>query len=376
MSADAPTPARQRVALVMIARDEAAHIQRALVSALPWVDDALVLDTGSRDDTVALAQAAGARVAHFAWVDDFAAARNHALDLAGADWHVVLDADEWIADGGEALAALRDRAPDFVGQLRVDSLQQGPDGRHSQAPSWLSRVLPGPVRYAGRVHEQPQHSLPVRPLPLTVGHDGYLPPALAAKAGRNAGLLQAALNEAPHDAYLWYQCGKDHDVYERYAQAIACLDRAEQLLPPQQPAPAWTHDLCVRRLHALKRCGRHAEAVQHAEAAMAPWADSPDLFFALGDLLLDWAAEEPARAGELLPMIESAWQRCLALGEHPELEGAVAGRGSHLAAGNLALLYDLLDRPADATHCRELAALGQFTARERFGLTLSGNPAI
>jgi len=347
MPAEAPPPVgqpqRQHVTLVMIARDEARHMQRALASALPWVDDALVLDTGSRDDTVRLAREAGARVEHFPWVNDFSAARNAALALAGADWHLVLDADEWIADGGPAIAALRRQAPNFVGQLRVDSQQDSATGA-SVAPSWLSRVLPGTVRYAGLVHEQPQHALPVRRLAVAVGHDGYLANALAAKAGRNAHLLQQALAQAPNDAYLWYQLGKDHDVYERYAQALDCLDRAAALTMP--PEPGWLHDLTVRSLHALKRCGRHAEALQRAEAGLSRWAQSPDFFFALGDLLLDWAANEPERAPELVPLIETAWQRCLALGERPDLEGAVAGRGSHLAATNLALLHALLGTTA------------------------------
>lgn len=344
-----------RVALVMIVRNEAARIGRALASALPHVDEALVLDTGSTDDTVARALAAGARVAHFDWVDDFSAARNAALDAAGADWHVVLDADEWLAEGGEALAALRHTPPAHVGALRVDSLDDG--GATTQhASSWISRVLPGAVRYAGCVHEQPQHRLPVQRLPVVLGHDGYMKDALAAKAGRNRALLEREVADRPQDAYAWYQLGKDHDVYSRHAEALPCFDRAEALLPDAAPGPAWLHDLVVRRLHALKCMGRHADALLRAEAGLAPWADSPDFFFALGDLLLDWAAEEPARADALVPMIESAWQRCLALGERPQLEGAVAGRGSHLAAHNLGLLYAGLGREADAAECRRLAA--------------------
>ncbi|HSI47697.1 MAG TPA: glycosyltransferase [Ideonella sp.] len=351
----APGAQRFRVALVMIVRNESHQLGRALASALPWVDEALVLDTGSTDDTVALARAAGARVAHFQWTHDFAAARNAALALAGADWHLVLDADEWIAEGGPALASLREFAPTFVGALRVDS-HQGEGAQASTAPSWLSRVLPGHVRYAGRIHEQPQHRLNVQRLPVTVGHSGYAPAALAAKAGRNARLLLAALREQPADAYLWYQLGKDHDVYERYADAVAAFDRAEALtLSASRGRPAWLHDLVIRRMHAWKRCGRHAQALQWAEQALVAWAESPDFFFALGDLLLDWAADEPHRAEHLLPMIEQAWRRCLHLGERPELEGAVAGRGSVLAANNLALLYDLMDRPAEAASCRALA---------------------
>jgi hypothetical protein len=360
MSADARALAHLRLVLVVIARNEALHLPRLLASVRPWVDDALVLDTGSTDGTQRVASEAGAQVAHFGWVDDFSAARNAALAQAGGDWHLVLDADEWLVSGGEALAALRQQAPHFVGQLRVDS-QQGSGAHTSVAPSWLSRVLPGHVRYSGRVHEQPQHQLPCQRLPVVIGHDGYLGTALAQKAGRNARLLQQALDDTPDDAYLWYQLGKDHDVYERYAEALACMDCAALLVQatPKALQPPWLHDLVVRTLHALKRCKRHAEALQRAEAQMATWEQSPDFFFALGDLLLDWAADEPARAGELLPLIESSWQRCLAIGERPDLEGAVAGRGSHLAAGNLALLCDMLDNPKQAAQYRAWAAAWQ-----------------
>jgi glycosyltransferase involved in cell wall biosynthesis len=336
----------------MIVRDGGATLARALSSALPWVDDALVLDTGSADDSVRIAEMAGARVERAFWRDDFSLARNQALELAQADWNLILDADEWLEDGGSVLAQLREQKPNFVGSLCVESTQ-GHEGNRSSVPAWLPRLLPAGVRYSGRVHEHPQHRLQVRQLPVHLGHCGYWPGALAAKSGRNARLLQASLAEQPDDAYLWFQLGKDHDVYERYAEAVTAFDRAEALLGAHRPA--WQHDLVVRRLHALKRCGQHAFGMTLAEQGVRLWADSPDYFFALGDLLLDWAAEEPERASSLLPMIEDAWKRCLALGERPELEGAVRGRGSFLAAGNLALLYDVIGRPEDAAHCRALS---------------------
>ena len=88
-----------RIALVTIARNEARCLQRCLDSARPWVDEMWVLDTGSVDATMAIAEASGAGVAQFMWCDDFAAARNAALLLTDADWCVVLDADEWISEG-------------------------------------------------------------------------------------------------------------------------------------------------------------------------------------------------------------------------------------------------------------------------------------
>ncbi len=65
-----------RLALVMIVRDEARCIARCLESVAPFVDSMIVLDTGSTDDTVAIAQACGAAVHQFSWCDDFSAARN------------------------------------------------------------------------------------------------------------------------------------------------------------------------------------------------------------------------------------------------------------------------------------------------------------
>ena len=204
-------------------------------------------------------------------------------------------------------------------------------------------MLPRGVRYEGHVHEQPKHALPVQRLATVLAHDGYRADALKAKAGRNADLLARALAQAPDDAYLHYQIGKDHDVYERYADACAhfarsraCEDASGATVTLAGTTPGWHHDRLVREIHALKKCRQHAQAVLLAENAMAAWSHSPDFFFALGDLLLDWATEEPTRAGELLPMIESAWLRCLEIGERPDLEGSVAGRGSALAARNLA----------------------------------------
>ena len=331
------------VALVVIARDEAPRLPRLLASVAPFVDRMLVLDTGSRDDTAAVARAAGAQVGDFDWCDDFAAARNAALELAGADWHVVLDADEWLLEGGSGLATLRQLEPDFVGALRIEDR-----GAASGGSDWISRVLPGSVRYAGRVHEQPRHALPVRRLDVVVGHDGYAPERMAAKRGRNRVLLQAELAAAPADAYLWYQLGKDHAVYDEHTEAAAAFERALGMLG----AEAWRLDLVARQLYSLKRCARHADALRLAERLIGVCGESPDFFFALGDVMLDWAALQPEHGEERLALARQAWQRCLEIGERPELPGAVPGRGSWLAAQNLAVIHEVLGEVAQAEFLR------------------------
>jgi tetratricopeptide (TPR) repeat protein len=343
-----------RIALVMIVRDEARSLERCLVSACPWVDEMVVVDTGSVDATTEIARRLGARVERFDWIDDFAAARNAALALTDARWRLVLDGDEWITHGGEALAALR--APggaDVLGLIRVASLFDAGDAAVGEAPSWLPRVLPRGVGYVGRVHEQPDRSLPRRRLPIVVAHDGYLDAQQAKKAGRNEKLLTLALAAAPDDAYLRYQLGKDLEVRGRHH---AAAPHYLQALAAAELNAAWRHDLVVRTLFTLKKIGRHDAAIALAEAEAPRWSGSPDFYFTLGDLLLDCAASAPERAGELLPKIESSWLRALEIGEQPDLADTVRGRGSFLAAHNLAVLHAGLGHDAEARRWRERAA--------------------
>lgn len=344
-----------RLALVMIVRDEAQAIARALRSARPHVDRMIVLDTGSVDDTAAIAAAEGAEVASFAWIDDFAAARNASLALSDAAWNLVLDADEWIEAGTDSLGpeTLPLSGGGFMGEIRRDNrLDQA--GGEGAAVTWIPRVLPRGVRYAGRIHEQPVGVDRSVRLPLRLGHDGFTSANLARKGDRNEALLMMELQGAPEDPYLWFQLAKEHQVRERPAQAALCFAEALRLAPADVP---YRHALVVRALTALKTAGRTDEALQLAETEVANWPQSPDFWFALGDLYLECASLEPSRAlTDFLPIVESAWKRCLEIGEQPQLDGTVAGRGSHMAAHNLAVFYETLGQAAPAARYHALAA--------------------
>ena len=99
-----------KLTLCVIARDEEAMLPDCLASVRGVVDEIVVVDTGSKDATPAIAANAGARVVERAWDDDFSAARNAGLEACSGDWVLVLDADERLAPGaGKALRrALRD----------------------------------------------------------------------------------------------------------------------------------------------------------------------------------------------------------------------------------------------------------------------------
>ncbi len=86
-----------RLSLCMIVKDEAEMLPECLASVQGVVDEIVIVDTGSTDDTVAIAHAAGAKVVHEPWQNDFARARNAALAHATGDYVLQLDADERLA---------------------------------------------------------------------------------------------------------------------------------------------------------------------------------------------------------------------------------------------------------------------------------------
>ncbi|NEQ17165.1 MAG: glycosyltransferase family 2 protein, partial [Moorea sp. SIO3E2] len=77
----------------MIVKDEEESLPQCLSSVKDVVDEMVVLDTGSTDRTIEVAQSYGARVYQFEWCNDFAAARNQALKYVQGEWVLVLDAD-------------------------------------------------------------------------------------------------------------------------------------------------------------------------------------------------------------------------------------------------------------------------------------------
>jgi len=88
-----------KITLCMIVRDEQELLPACLQSVQGVVDEMVIVDTGSNDDTRAIASAAGAKVVDFVWCDDFAAARNAALAHVSGDYILMLDADERLAKG-------------------------------------------------------------------------------------------------------------------------------------------------------------------------------------------------------------------------------------------------------------------------------------
>jgi glycosyltransferase involved in cell wall biosynthesis len=212
--------------LCVIARDEERFLGECLKSGRDHVDEIVVVDTGSRDRTRAIAAEAGARIVDFAWCDDFSAARNVALDAARGTHVLVLDADERLVDPSRSLRRAATNPRFAIGLLAVHDAttldSRSADVLSGRARLWNPCYVPRfflrdpALRFTRRVHETitgdplrlaaflSAHNAVLQPLEAAIVHLGEVP-ALRAERGkraRNMRLLERGLADDPADGDL------------------------------------------------------------------------------------------------------------------------------------------------------------------------------
>ncbi|MDD5649602.1 MAG: glycosyltransferase [Candidatus Nanoarchaeia archaeon] len=89
---------KEQLSVCMIVKNEQDCLGRCLESIKNVANEIIIVDTGSTDNTIKIAKQYGAKIYHFAWIDDFSAARNFSLEKATQPWTLVLDADEMISE--------------------------------------------------------------------------------------------------------------------------------------------------------------------------------------------------------------------------------------------------------------------------------------
>ncbi len=272
---DAPNGRGARLSLCMIVRDESKFLAGCLESVRGLVDEMIVVDTGSTDDTAAIASAAGARVYPFAWRNDFAAARNESFSRCTAEWVLFLDADERFAAGQEeSLRRLLDDADASAYTLLVRSRATMPTGPSVQVMPYARLVRrDGRFRFEGTIHEQISPSIEraggtVKPSALVIEHLGYGQgvDVLRKKAERNIPLLRERLRKNPNDAYACYQIGNTASMFGDYAGAKEYLRRALRPGGMQDPLRALVWNLLAE---TELRTGSPGEAEKCCRASLA-----------------------------------------------------------------------------------------------------------
>lgn len=337
-----------KLSLAMIVRNEARCLARCLRSVQAVADEIVVADTGSTDETEKIAKEFGAQIRHFAWINDFAAARNFVLSQTTGDWILALDADEYASE--TLVSEIRGfiQGPPRIGRVKIVS-----DFRHNgqalRSSTFVSRLFPRGATFEGRIHEQVVSPLPRVNLRGELWHDGYLE---IKKSERNIGLLQAELAREPHSAYLQHQLAIEFTSLGRTQEAFACLQKAIAAMHRSDPfAPNVIVDFLYAAME-LKQFEAGLEAIRASEGWLA---DFPDFHLVCGLFHTRYIGADPAGRMAGIPKIEQSFQRSLALGETEKYK-SVHGAGSFLASYNLGVFYHAFGDDVRARPCLEAAA--------------------
>jgi len=193
-----------KISALWITKNEEENIRKSIKSVAAITDELIVVDTGSTDGTIRIAEESGAKVRSFDWVDDFSAARNFALKQASGDVIIFLDADEWFspaldgADRDEIFKIFKSNKFDCI----YSSLQSINESGGIINTIKLARIYyrRNKMHFAGRIHEQMVRAdggklIAYLAEKWMVKHTGYAESKAEAKAKRNIGLMEAQKSE-------------------------------------------------------------------------------------------------------------------------------------------------------------------------------------
>ncbi len=183
-----------------ITKNEESRIARSIQSVAAAVDELIVADTGSTDNTVKIAEANGASVFHFDWVNDFSAARNFSFSHATGDIILMMDADEWYEP-----ALTQSSRPLIEGFFKSGKTNVVMVRRHNIDPATeltidsdhMQRIFlnKNGFHFENAIHEVPAFTPPAGPEGVSTDalcllHDGYAADMIKAKLRRNLRLLE------------------------------------------------------------------------------------------------------------------------------------------------------------------------------------------
>lgn len=215
----------------LIVRDESAFLDGCLRSIHDLVDEIVVVDTGSTDDTVEIARAHHAVIDRVEWRDDFAAARNRSLELTRGAWILYIDADERVrVDDAEATRRTIGRAHETVA-FRVPFVPRVGWTPYREFRLWRNHP---DIHFVRKLHESivpsikavaRQEHLAIDPIDeLTIEHVGYEGDQ-SRKRARDEPLLRAAIDANPGSTYLYDHLARVYEGAGNSERAIETWER-------------------------------------------------------------------------------------------------------------------------------------------------------
>jgi|GEM_PF-1458725 len=272
------------VSLCMIVKDEENCVLAAIQSVRNLTDELIVVDTGSTDNTPQLVLAAGARLFHLEWTQDFSIARNFALEQATSDWIIVLDADE----------VLEVIDPQAFYKLLIDSQVEGYflrirnhlDSTISESSDQVVRLFRNRLdyRFEGAIHEQVAPSIlranngsGLASIPLTIHHYGYLKDRLESKEkfSRNSEIIRQELKQNPDNPFLLYCLGLEYYQQDSILEGLNHLTKALTRLSGNE---GYFEDVLLNIALGYLRLEKAALLIDFLGKALSMYPDQADFF--------------------------------------------------------------------------------------------------
>lgn len=231
------------ISVCIIMKNEEKHIENCLQALQKHGfgpngtnGEIVLIDTGSTDHSIEIAEKYLPTIHHFAWINDFSAAKNYAAGCAKNDWIISIDADEYMQSFDvDAIQEFMLHHEDRVGSLHfvITSEENHITTRNNFR---LDRMYHKKhYHFTAPIHEQltpviPNHPYGSHLLPISIFHSGYAadPETLSKKAARNNEILFYELEKAPDNPYLYFQiaqsymlCRNMESAYEWFGKGLS-----------------------------------------------------------------------------------------------------------------------------------------------------------
>ena len=234
-----------KISACMIVKNEEEFLPNCLNSIKDVVDEIIIVDTGSTDNTVTIAKSFGAKVYHHPWNNSFSEARNHYLDYASGDWIFQIDADEELeqADIPKLRLAISDNRYNGI-IIAIHSIIK--DGIHKFYHPRIFRR--GKGFYKDIIHEQTIIEGERLPTEIRLYHHGYNLDGkeMRIKWQRTTHLLKKQIAQNKHDSFAWFNLIRNYRIQDLFKDGI---DAGEEALKIMSPVSFLNHDKTDISLH-------------------------------------------------------------------------------------------------------------------------------
>lgn len=323
------------LSLVMITKNEELKIRRCLESVKDFVNEIIVVDTGSIDKTKEIALEFGAKIFDYEWNNNFSDARNFAIRQSTGDWNLILDADEFISHIDlNTIYKTINSTSNFIGQIKIlNTFEQ--DGEIRKSIDFISRFIPNQVYFKGSIHEQINSNYPRIKLPICIEHDGYLN---TNKFDRNINLLLNEFKSNKNDLYLSYQIAKTYYSNKMYTEASYYFDNFFNNISFYNSN--YIYDGIVLYLYNLTKLKDFKKGLNVIDSVFDDMKNCCDFYFICGVLFTEAVAYNTDKYINYFQYIDKCYINALNLSESNGFE-IVEGTGNYLSAFNLGLFYEL-----------------------------------